>query len=250
MKRLANKVVVITGGNSGIGKGIAECFINEGANVVIFGRDAEKLANAKKALSEHILTVQGDVTNTQDLNNLYTLTQQRFGMIDCLVANAGVADRIHVDEVSEEAFDYMIDVNFRGLYFSIKYALNHLAEKSSIILIASCAAHVTMKRHSVYSATKAAVIKLTKNLAYDLADRLIRVNSISPGYIKTPIFDSVLEANPEYLNSKEINIPLKRVGIPADIANAALFLASDESSYVTGSDLLVDGGYAASFPTE
>jgi NAD(P)-dependent dehydrogenase (short-subunit alcohol dehydrogenase family) len=250
MKRLANKVVVITGGNSGIGKGIAERFINEGAKVVIFGRDAEKLVQARKAICEDILAVQGDVTNSQDLNNLYTQTQQHFGKIDCLVANAGVAERIHVDDITEEAFDYMVDVNYRGLYFSIKYALNQMAEKSSIILIGSCAAHLTMKRHSVYSSTKAAVIKLAKNLAYDLADKLIRVNSISPGYIKTPIFNSVLAKDPDFLNGKEINIPLKRVGIPADVANAALFLASDESSYVTGTDLLVDGGYAASFPGE
>jgi NAD(P)-dependent dehydrogenase (short-subunit alcohol dehydrogenase family) len=194
--------------------------------------------------------VQGDVTNTQDLQNLFTITSTHFGNIDVLVANAGIAKRVHLIDVAEEDFDNIVNVNYRGLFFTVKHALDYLNNGASIILIASAAAHITFKRHSIYSSTKAAVMQLAKNFAYDLSDKLIRVNSISPGYIQTPIFATRLAADPNFLKSKEVNIPLKRLGTPDDIANAAVFLASEESSYVTGTDLLVDGGYCASFPTE
>lgn len=248
MKRLENKVAIITGGNSGIGKGIAQYFYNEGAKIVIFGRNQETLDAAKKEMGNDILTIQGDVTNTQDLKNLYEKTLAHYGKIDILVANSGVGERLHVSNVTEEKFDYMVDINYRGVYFTVKYALDYLNNNASIILISSCAATVTIKHHSVYASTKAAVVKLAKNLAYDLANQGIRVNSISPGYIRTPIFDERLKTDPDYLNRRVDKIPLKRIGNPQDIGSAALFLASDEASYITGVDLLVDGGYSASFP--
>lgn len=247
MKRLQNKVAVITGGNSGIGKGIAQHFVNEGAKVVIFGRDPETLAQASQEMENKILVVQGDVTNTDDLKNLYNQTAAHFGKIDILVSNAGWGTRIHAEDATEEDFDYMVNINYRGAYFTVRYALDYLNPHASIILIGSCGATLTLKRHSIYTSTKAAVVKLAKTLAYDLADRSIRVNCISPGYVKTPIFAERLITDPTYLSRREAHIPLKRIGTPQDIANAALFLASDEASYITGIDLLVDGGYSSSF---
>ena len=249
MNRLKNKVTIITGGNSGIGKGIAECFHREGAKIVIFGRNATTLAKIKDKLRTNILTVQGDVRIKQDLVKLYKTTAEHFGNIDVLVANAGIGERYSLDEADETIFDEMVDTNYRGCYFTVKYALKYLNEGASIILISSIAASMTFKSHSVYSSTKAGVTKLAKNFAFDLSDRLIRVNSISPGYIKTNIFQQKLAQDKNYLTKQEKKIPLQRIGEPQDVANAALFLASSESSYITGIDLIVDGGYASSFET-
>lgn len=250
MQRLQNKVAIITGGNSGIGKGIAKRFQEEGAKIVIFGRDQEKLDQTNRELGKQALVVQGDVTNANDLKKLYSQTYSHYGKVDVLVVNSGVAKRLHIKEVTEHDFDYMANVNYRGAFFTVKHGLEYLQPKASIIFISSCAAHITVKRHSVYSSTKAAVSMLAKDLAFDLSDQLIRVNSISPGYIETPIFEKVLEQDANFLKEKAKDIPLRRIGKPEDIGNAAVFLASDEASYITGTDLLVDGGYAASFPTE
>lgn len=247
MQRLKNKVALITGGSSGIGYGIAKHFHDEGAKVVIVGRDAEKLANAKKALGDDVLAIEGDIANTENTKKIVEQAHAHFGKIDILIVNAGMGERLHIEEVTEEKFDKMVNTNYRGAYFTVKYALDYLNHPASIVFIGSIAASVTIKRHSVYASTKAAVVKLTQNLANDLAKYHIRVNSISPGYIKTPIFDNRLAINPDYLNSRAKNIPLQRIGTPEDIANAALFLASDEASYITGANLLVDGGYVASF---
>lgn len=248
MKRALNKVVVITGGASGIGKGIAQKFVQEGSKVVLFGRDEKKLAAAKDEISNEMLVIQGDVSKTNDLKNLYAQTKSHFGLIDVLIANAGVGGRIPLEKVTEKEFDYMVDINYRGVFFTIRYALDFLRQPSSIVLIGSIAAHGTVKGHSIYSSTKAAVVKLAKNFSFDLVDKKIRVNSISPGYIRTPIFDERIEKDPSYLESRKKYIPLGRIGSPEDIANAALFLSSEEASYITGADLVVDGGYLASYP--
>lgn len=248
MKRLHHKVAVITGGNSGIGKGIAKHFFQEGARVVIFGRNQSSLAKAKNEMENKILAIAGDITKSDDLKNLFEQTLSHYGKIDILIANAGVGERIPVEEAREKDFDTMSNINYRGTYFTVRHSLDYLSSHASIILIASCSAAITLKHHSIYASTKAAVVKLAKSFAFDLAPKSIRVNSISPGYIITPIFNERLKHDPDYLKRKEINIPLKRIGTPQDIANAALFLSSDEASYITGVDLLVDGGYAASFP--
>jgi NAD(P)-dependent dehydrogenase (short-subunit alcohol dehydrogenase family) len=251
MKRLQDKVAVITGGNSGIGKGIAKRFLEEGAKVVIFGRQQQSLDQTQQELQNQILTVQGDVTNTNDLKNLYEQTRSHYGKIDILVANAGVSGkRMPINEVTETDFDTLLNINYRGAFFTARYALDYLNAEAAIIFIASCSATITLKNHSLYAPTKAAIAKLTRNLAYDLAEKQIRVNSISPGYVKTPLFDKRLQADPDYLRRKEKNIPLKRIGSPQDIANAAVFLASAEAAYITGIDLLVDGGMATAFPEE
>lgn len=247
-KRLQGKVTVITGGNSGIGKGIAKRFLSEGAKVVIFGRDLNTLNETKEALEGEILAIQGDVTRTDDLENLYKTTEATFGKIDVLVANAGIAKRIHIDNASEENFDHMTDINFKGVFFTIKYALAYFNQDAAILLISSVSAHMTIHAHSIYSSGKAAIKKLAQNLSYDLADRSIRVNSISPGYIETPHFDAKLESDPDFFEKRKVHIPLNTIGTPEDIANAALFLCSDEASYITGADLVVDGGLSSYFP--
>lgn len=247
MQRLKDKVALITGGSSGIGYGIAKHFHDEGAKVVIVGRDADKLADAKKALGDNALALEGDIANTANTKKIIEQAHAHFGKIDILVVNAGMGERLSIEEVTEEKFDKMVNINYRGAYFTVKYALDYLNHPASIILIGSIAAKLTLKRHSVYASTKAAVVKLAQNLSNDLAKYQVRVNSISPGYIKTPIFDNRLKINPDYLNSRAKNIPLQRIGTPQDIANAALFLASEEASYITGANLLVDGGYSASF---
>lgn len=247
MQRLKDKIALITGGSSGIGYGIAKHFHDEGAKVVIVGRDADKLADAKKALGDNALALEGDIANTANTKKIIEQAHAHFGKIDILVVNAGMGERLSIEEVTEEKFDKMVNINYRGAYFTVKYALDYLNHPASIILIGSIAANLTIKRHSVYASTKAAVVKLAQNLSNDLAKYQVRVNSISPGYIKTPIFDNRLKTNPDYLNSRAKNIPLQRIGTPQDIANAALFLASDEASYITGANLLVDGGYSASF---
>ena len=248
MKRALNQVVVVTGGNSGIGKGIAKKFAEEGAKVVLFARDGKKLAIAQKEIAKDVLVIQGNVTETKDLKHLFSKTEEHFGPIDVLIANAGIATRIHVEETTEEDFDSMISVNYRGLFFTVRYALPFLKSPSSILLISSIAAYGTVKDHSIYSSTKAAVKKLAQNFSFDLAEKKIRVNSISPGYIETPIFAERIKKDPNYLKVREKYIPLGRIGTPEDIANAALFLCSDEASYITGADLVVDGGYLASYP--
>ena len=245
MKRATNKVVVVTGGNSGIGKGIAKKFFDEGARIVVFGRNQETLKAMQQELSDTILTVEGDVSKADDLKRLFEKTKKTFGKIDVLIANAGVAKKVAFDQISEDDFDSIVDINYRGLFFTVRYALEFLNDSASIILIGSVAAHSGINNHSIYSSSKAAVLQLAKNFALDLAPRKIRVNSISPGYVKTPIFDDRLLNDSAFLEKRLSYIPLQRIGIPEDIASAALFLSSKEASYITGTDLIVDGGFTA-----
>lgn len=248
MKWALDKVVVVTGSSSGIGKGIAQKFAREGSKVVLFGRDQKKLAVAKSEMKNDVLAIKGDIANTDDLKNLFAKTKSHFGLVDVLVANAGVGTQIPLEDVTERDFDNMVDINYRATFFTVKYALDFLNHPSSIILIGSTVAYGTVRGHSVYSSTKAAVLKLAKNFSFDLADKKIRVNSISPGYIRTPIFDERIKNDPDYIKSREKYIPLGRMGTPEDIANAVFFLSSEEASFITGADLVVDGGYLASYP--
>lgn len=248
MKRANDKIVVVTGGSSGIGKGIANKFAQEGAKIVIFGRDREKLEKAKAEIGSDVLVVQGDVADGNDLKNLFEQTKSHFGNIDVLIASAGISTQIPLENVTEKDFDKMAQINYKGLFFTVKYSLDFLNQPASVVLIGSIAAYGTVKGHSVYSSTKAAVVKLAKNFSFDLAEKKIRVNSISPGYIRTPIFEERIKKDPDYLESRKQYIPLGRMGTPEDIGNAALFLSSDEASFITGVDLIVDGGYLASYP--
>jgi NAD(P)-dependent dehydrogenase (short-subunit alcohol dehydrogenase family) len=243
--RLEGKVAVVTGGNSGIGLAIARTFRDEGANVAILGRDPDSLAVAATELGPGALACRGDVARRGDLVGLFQETADRFGGVDVVVACAGLYEPTPFEKVSEEDFDRTCDVNFRGVFFTVQAALPHLREGGSILLVTSTANTAGVPGLSVYSATKAAVRSLARTLAAELQPRGLRVNAVSPGMIDTPIFDR-LGMSPEDQSGLERSmasqIPLGRFGRPDEVAAAAVFLASEESSYVTGVELAVCGG--------
>lgn len=245
MDRLKNKVAVITGGNSGIGLATAQVFINEGAKVVIFGRDQKTLDEAVAALGKNSIAVQGDVTNTADLDKLFTTTTTTFGKVDILFANAGVALFAPFAQTDEQLFDANMNVNIKGSYLTAQKALPVLNEKASIIFNTSVVNVKGFAGTSAYSASKAALRSLVRTLATELVGNGIRVNAVSPGPIDTPIFDRLgmtKEATQEMTQGFENANPMKRFGQPQEVANTVLFFASDDASYITGSEIAVDGG--------
>lgn len=242
---LKGKVAVITGGNSGIGLSIAQDFDAKGAEVVIFGRNRETLDQAVKTIGNGTLGVQGDVSNLSDLDKLFELTAEQHGKIDVLVVNAGVASPTPVDQVDEDAFDRLSDINFKGAFFTVQKAVPYLNDGASIILTSSIANQMGMAGLSVYSATKAAVRSLARTLSAELLPRGIRVNVLSPGPIETPLFDRFglpQEALDEFAKGILDQTPIGRFGQPEEMAKAASFLASEDSSYVVGAELVADGG--------
>ena len=245
MGRLAGKVAVITGANSGIGLETAKRFVEEGAHVVITGRRKDELDKAAAQIGENVIAVQGDVSHLEDLDRLYAEVKAKFGHIDILFANAGLGQVAPLGTVTEEHFDREFDINVKGLFFSVQKALPLFKDGGSIILNSSVAGHKGIGGFSVYSATKAAVRSFARTWTSDLKDRKIRVNAISPGPIETPIFGKLgltQEQFTEFANTIVSSVPLGRVGQSEEVAAAATFLASDESSYITGIDLSVDGG--------
>lgn len=247
MSTHTNRVAVITGGNSGIGRSIATAFKEKGADVAIFGRNPETLRTTAEELGDDTLTVQGDVTNLEDLDRLFEAVGERFGRIDALIVNAGGANMRPFAETDEESFDYQVGTNFKGAFFTIQKALPLLKEGSSVIITSSAASSKGYPGLSVYGAAKAAVRSLARTLAAELAPLGIRVNVLSPGPIDTPIFDRLgipAENKDEAIESFRNLVPLGRIGQPDEIAKAVLFLASSEASYIVGADLAVDGGMA------
>lgn len=242
MTEFANKVVVITGGSSGIGEAIAKQFNHAGAKVVIFGRDLDKL-NAVKNLFNEAIAVKGDVSNLSDLDHLFQETHKAFGKIDVLIANAGVASRRSVADVDEAFFDEIVDINFKGVYFTVQRSIEYLNVGAAVVLMSTAGCHFGWPSHSVYCAAKAAVSMLARNFSADLIGRNIRVNAISPGYVKTPIWGQV--------DTTQFNgdVPMNRFATTAEIADAALFLCSSKAAYIVGIDLVVDGGLT-SFKTQ
>jgi NAD(P)-dependent dehydrogenase (short-subunit alcohol dehydrogenase family) len=243
-----NKVAVITGGSSGIGLKIAEKLDKEGAKVAILGRNQEKLDNAAASV-KNVLPFKGDVSKIADLDRFYKKVQSTFGRIDILVACAGIAEQRTLQEVDEKFFDQIVNINYKGLFFTVQRSLPFLKSESSVILISSAAAHVGWPGHSVYSSTKAAVSHLARCFQADLMEKKIRVNSISPGFVDTPIFDDLKFASPEIMDSIYKIIPAKRFATSEEIADAALFLASFRSAYMMGHDLVIDGGLSEVFRT-
>ena len=247
MSKLQDKIAVITGGNSGIGRSIAEAFAAEGATVVVFGRNRETLDQTAAALGDGNHAVQGDVSSAADLDRLFATVKEKLGRIDVLVANAGVAPGAPMEQVDEALFDKLFDINVKGLFFTVQKALPLLGEGASVVLTGSSVSYRGMPGMSVYGATKAAVRYLARAFSTELLSRGIRVNVLSPGPIETPIFDRMglpEEAKAEMARQIESQVPIGRFGKPEEMAAAALFLASDESSYVVGADLLADGGFA------
>ncbi|MEZ0372840.1 MAG: SDR family oxidoreductase [Candidatus Sericytochromatia bacterium] len=243
--KLAGKIAVITGGNSGIGLATARRFIAEGARVVITGRREQAVNQAVQALGPQASGIVGDVSRLADLDELYRKIEKAYGKIDVLFANAGVGEFRHLSEVDEAFYDRITDTNVKGLFFTVQKALPLLRDGASVLLNASVVHQKGFPNFSVYAATKAAVRSFARSWAVDLKDRGIRVNVLSPGPIQTPIYEKMglpADAIKDFSASVIQNVPLGRFGTDDEIATAAVFLASDDSRYVNGADLAVDGG--------
>ena len=245
MKKLDGKVAVVTGGNSGIGLATAREFQQQGAKVVITGRDQRTLDDAKQELGHDVLAVRSDTSRLADIDKLFAVVREKLGKIDVLFINAGVGKFVPMESVTEEFFDSIMDINFKGAYFTIQKALPLLNDNASIVLNASINAYIGMPNTSVYAASKAALITLARTLSAELVDRGIRVNVVSPGPVATPIFGKLgiaADALDEVVKNVQTQVPMKRFGRPEEIAKAVLFLASDDASFLLGTEIVADGG--------
>lgn len=246
--RLKNKVAVITGGNSGIGFGIAKEFQLEGARGAIVGRTKETLDNSVAQLEESFIGIRADVTRQEDLDRIFEETYEKFGKIDIIVANAGGAatgaNMGSVADIGEEDYDRTMNLNLKSVYFTIHKALPYMNDGGSIIMIGSNAAHRGYPALSLYGGAKAAIVAWARGFSLDLLERKIRVNVVSPGTIETPVFEKFVK--PDQVDAvKKLwvdAIPVGRIGQPHEIGKAVVFLGSDESSFVLGTEILVDGG--------
>jgi NAD(P)-dependent dehydrogenase (short-subunit alcohol dehydrogenase family) len=254
MNKLEGKVAVITGGTSGIGLATAQRFASEGAYVFITGRRQSELDAAVKQISKNnnnnnVTGVQGDVSNLADLDRLYATVKEQKGHVDILFANAGVGELVPLGEITEAYFDKTFGINVKGVLFTVQKALPLFQDSDggSIILNASIASSKGAEALSVYSATKAAIRSFARTWTVELKHRKIRVNAISPGPIDTPGFNGLAlseEQIEQFKTSIVSTVPMGRMGSPDEVAKAVSFLASDDSSYVTGIELFVDGGMA------
>jgi NAD(P)-dependent dehydrogenase (short-subunit alcohol dehydrogenase family) len=247
-QKLAGKVAVVTGGSSGIGLATAQRFVDEGAYVFITGRRQNELDAAVKQIGRNITGVQGDVAKLADIDKLYAAVKEQKGKLDVVFANAGIGELAPIGQITEEHFDKQFDVNVKGLLFTVQKALPLLQDGGAIVLNASIVSITGNPAFSVYSATKAAVRSFARTWSVDLKERKIRVNAISPGVVPTPGYNTGLgmtqEQVDQFVKSMAANVPLGRPGTTDEIAKAVLFLASDDSSYVNGIELFVDGGLA------
>lgn len=237
--QLDGRVAVITGGSSGIGLATARRFVREGARVFITGRRPDELAAAARELGAGAVAVPGDASRVTDLDRLYAAVDGAGCAIDVLVANAGGGPAGGFADFTEEQFDATCDLNFRGTFFTVQRALPLLRDGASVILLGSAAGSAASTRYGAYAASKAAVRSLARSLALELAGRSIRVNALSPGPIETP---ALAGAPAEVRERAAAGVPLGRTGRPEEVASAALFLASRESGFITGTELFVDGG--------
>ena len=246
--KLAGKIALITGGSSGLGLATARRFIAEGANVIITGRRQSELDAAVGDLGTSALGVRGDVSNLADLDRLYAVVDERFGRLDILFANAGGGAFAPLEAVTEEHFDKYFGINVKGTLFTVQKALPLMKDGGAIVINGSMVSIKGMAAFGVYAATKAALRSLARTWAVDLKGRNIRVNVVSPGTVVTPGYKNELgmtdEQVQQFVAQASLTTPLGRPGTPDEIAKAVLFLASDDSSYVNGADLFVDGGAA------
>jgi NAD(P)-dependent dehydrogenase (short-subunit alcohol dehydrogenase family) len=240
--KLADKVAVVTGGSSGIGLGIAKRFAQEGARVSITGRRQSQLDEAVASIGGNAVAIQGDTSNLADLDRVYATVKAQAGRIDVLAVNAGVYEIGTLGEITEEHFDRTFNTNVRGLLFTVQKALPLLSRGASVILTGSMVSIKGFASCSVYNASKAAVRSFARTWIVDLKGRDIRVNVLSPGYTATPGLSHVM--TDEERASALATVPLGRIGVPDDLGKAAVFLASDDSAYITGIELFVDGGAA------
>jgi NAD(P)-dependent dehydrogenase (short-subunit alcohol dehydrogenase family) len=247
MAKLEGKTALVTGGSSGIGLATAKQFVNKGAYVFMPGRREPELAAAVKEIGRNITAVRGDVANLDDLDRLFAQIKRQKGRLDIVFANAGVAKYAPLGTITEDLYDSIFDVNVKGLLFTVQKALPLLPDGASIILNASIVASKGLPANSVYSATKAAVRSFARTWTTDLKERRIRVNAVSTGATDTPGLENLLassEAGQQRRKMISTTVPLGRLGTPDEIARAVVFLASDDSSYITGTELFVDGGFA------
>jgi len=239
--KLEGKVAVITGGSTGIGLATAKRFVEEGAYVFITGRRQAELDKAVAAIGKNVTAVQGDVTKPADIGRLYEKVSELKGRMDIIVANAGKGEFFPLGTMTIENYDSVFDLNLKGLVFTVQSGLPLLNDNGSIVLVGSIAGSKAVYGMSLYGAAKAAVRSLARTWALELKERNIRVNVLSPGPIKTPLFESAPKEGQDMFISQ---VPMARAGEPQEIADAALFLASGNSSYITGIELFADGGLA------
>jgi NAD(P)-dependent dehydrogenase (short-subunit alcohol dehydrogenase family) len=245
-KKLQDKIVLITGGTSGIGLATAQLFVEQGAKVIVTGRSPESLAQAEQVLGNAAQVVRADTANLDDIDRVVAGIRERHGRLDVIFVNAGIGAFVPLEQADEKHFDSIFDVNIKGAFFTVQKALPLLGQGASIVFNSSVAGIRGMQQFSVYSATKAALAGLTRALAAELAGRGIRVNAVAPGPIETPILGrsgltpEVVAGVKEQLSQ---GVALKRMGQSEEVARATLFLASNDSSFVTGQELAVDGGF-------
>jgi NAD(P)-dependent dehydrogenase (short-subunit alcohol dehydrogenase family) len=245
MGKLNGKVAVITGGSSGIGLAAAELFVEEGAHVFITGRRQSELDKAKAKIGRNVTAVQGDVSKLEDLDRLYAQAKAEKGGLDILVVSAGIVEIAPLAAVTPEHYDKTFATNARGAFFTVQKAVPLLHDGGSIVLVASGVQYKGIPFYHTYGATKAALRFWARSFAAELKDRAIRVNSLSPGAIDTPIIDGQFKTREEADAGRDMfkqMTPLGRIGRPEEMAKAILFLGSDDSSYTTGADLVADGG--------
>jgi NAD(P)-dependent dehydrogenase (short-subunit alcohol dehydrogenase family) len=239
MSTLNGKIALVTGGSSGIGLAIAERFVAEGATVFITGRRQVELDKAVARIGKNVEAIQGDVTSRADLDRLFAQIRAAKGKLDILVTSSGVSDYAQLPDITEAHYDKTFDLNARATLFTVQGAATLMGDGGAIVLIGSIAGVMGNAGYGVYGATKAVTRSFARTWAAEFAGRGVRVNNLSPGPIDTPMFDAVSE---EFRTSVTEMIPMKRLGRPAEVAAAALFLASDESSFITGAELCIDGG--------
>lgn len=246
--RFQDKVALITGGTSGMGLAAAHRLLAEGAQVVITGRDAARLDAAVKELDagDRVLAVRGDAAHLPDLDALVEKVRDRFGRLDVVFANAGVASFQPSDEVTEAEYDRVMGINVKGVFFTVQKARPLLSDRASIVINASWTVHRGLPTGALYSAGKAAVHNLAHTLAAELGPHGVRVNSVSPGYIETAMFHDAV--TPDAHAEVVAGVVAGRIGTADDVASAVAFLASDEASYITGQDLIIDGGLVSAIP--
>ena len=250
MNRLQGKTALITGGNSGIGFATAQLFLKEGAKIIITGRNEVAVNKSVKELGKGAFGIVSDAGKMSDLNELYAKVTKITSQIDILFANAGVALFAPFEQTTEELFNANLDINFKGAFFTIQKLLPIISSSGSIILNSTILVHSGLETSAVYSSSKGAVLSLNKTLAVELAPKNIRVNCISPGPISTPIYSKMgmsEEALQQFATAVQAKIPMKRFGSSDDIAKAALFSASDESSFISGAELAIDGAKSLTF---
>jgi len=245
MKRFEGKVAMITGGNSGIGLAAAKAFAREGAQVAVTGRDERTLKNAEKEIGSGALAIRADAARIADLDAAMAKVRAQFKRIDALFVNAGIGKFVPIAEVTEAMFDEIVTINLKGAFFTVQKALPLMARGSAVVLNASINAHIGLPGTTVYGATKAAVVNMAKTMSADLAERGIRVNAVSPGPVETPIFGRAGISSEQSRQTKEWlqnQTLVKRMAEPEEIAEAVLYLSSDVSSFVVGTELVIDGG--------